>query len=146
MVLTPPTRVLVTCITHKARRLAATGLASKRAKGVEPSTFTLASSPNPKSNPRTPKNLVTAAKPSTARRTRYGVPGNTKDVTDHVRAKVVGDALPPRKTLPDPAFGQPKTLVLEGTYGGREFVLTCRRSSRRAASTSARRRRPSRNE
>jgi hypothetical protein len=55
---------------------------------------------------------------------RYGIPGEMKDVTELVRSKVIGDALPsPTKGLPDPAFGKMKTFVLEGTYGGREFVL-----------------------
>jgi hypothetical protein len=75
------------------------------------------------------KSLAAAARPVASRglvitAARYGVPGNMKDVTDLARAHIVADALPPLKTLPDPAFGQAKTFVLEGTFGGREFVLT----------------------
>jgi hypothetical protein len=47
------------------------------------------------------------------------------DVTDAVR-NAAADGLFQRKEVswPDPDFGRRKTLVIHGTYGGKEFVLT----------------------
>jgi len=40
-----------------------------------------------------------------------------------VRNRISNDTLT-LDGLPDPAFGKSKTTIVEGTYGGREFVLS----------------------
>jgi len=56
-------------------------------------------------------------------RAKYGITNQWADVTEHVRKKNSGDAIANLTNFPDPAFGVPKIVVIEGLYAGREFVL-----------------------
>lgn len=55
---------------------------------------------------------------------RFGVDDKWADVTTFVRDRVADGVLRPLGGVPDPAFGRHKTIMILGTYGGREFVLS----------------------
>jgi hypothetical protein len=57
------------------------------------------------------------------RRVMHGIGEQWADVTDVVRNRISNEALS-LDDLPDPAVGRSKTTVVEGSYGGREFVLS----------------------
>ncbi|MDB5293560.1 MAG: hypothetical protein JWL69_4801 [Phycisphaerales bacterium] len=54
---------------------------------------------------------------------RWGSGAKWEDVTKLAQSKVENGALKPMGALPDPVFGQQKTLVMEGLYGGRPFMI-----------------------
>jgi hypothetical protein len=57
------------------------------------------------------------------RKASHGIGDKWADVTDAVRNKISNELLN-LDGLPDPAPGESKTIVVEGLYGGREFVLS----------------------
>src|SRR4051812_32303643 len=57
------------------------------------------------------------------RKARHGVGEEWADVTDVLRNRISNEALT-LDGLPDPAPGKSKTTIVEGFYGGREFVLS----------------------
>jgi hypothetical protein len=57
-------------------------------------------------------------------RARWGVGDKWVDITELVRKKNSGEVLARISDVPDPAWGKSKTCVIEGMYGGREFVLS----------------------
>jgi hypothetical protein len=64
--------------------------------------------------------------PVVVRSASYGAGDKWADVTKTVRSHVRGPGLANfYEGLPDPAYGVHKSLVIEGTYGGKDFVLTC---------------------
>jgi hypothetical protein len=63
-----------------------------------------------------PKLVITKA--------RFGVRDKMWDITEVTQAKVKDDVFAnPYEGVNDPAFGQVKTMVIEGTYGGLPFTL-----------------------
>jgi len=58
------------------------------------------------------------------RRAKFGIDDKWADVTDIIRHRLLNNAIVGMGDLPDPAFGKNKTLVLEGMYGGKDFVLS----------------------
>jgi hypothetical protein len=54
---------------------------------------------------------------------QYGIGDKWADVTQQVRNGQKNDAVNRLQSLPDPAFGRHKTLIVQGVYGGKEFVL-----------------------
>ena len=74
---------------------------------------------------KSPARLARADGPLTVRSARYGAGDKWADVTQNVRSHVHGGGLVNfYEGLPDPAFGVHKSLVVEGAYGGKDFVLT----------------------
>jgi hypothetical protein len=60
------------------------------------------------------------------RSAQYGAGDRWADVTKNVRSHLRGGGMTNfYEGFPDPAHGVEKNLVIEGTYGGKEFVLTC---------------------
>jgi len=57
-------------------------------------------------------------------RAQYGGGDKWADVTDLFRNRQRNDALNNIPDLPDPARGKHKILVVEGNYGGKDFVLS----------------------
>src|SRR6267143_96335 len=57
------------------------------------------------------------------RKARHGVGEEWADVTDVLRNRISSDSLT-LDALPDPAPGKSKSTIVEGFYGGREFVLS----------------------
>jgi len=55
---------------------------------------------------------------------QYGLGDKWADVTDLVRSRHRNDAVNQVPNMPDPAFGKHKTIIIQGTYGGKEFVLS----------------------
>ena len=54
---------------------------------------------------------------------QFGIGDRWADVTEHVRNGVRNNAIDTVANLPDPAFGRHKTMIIQGFYGGKEFVL-----------------------
>jgi len=57
-------------------------------------------------------------------RAQYGINGKWADATELVRSRQKNDAVNHVPGLPDPIWGKSKTLIVEGTYGGKDFVLS----------------------
>jgi hypothetical protein len=57
------------------------------------------------------------------RKAMHGIGEQWVDVTDLLRNRISNEVLN-LDDLPDPAVGRSKTTVVEGFYGGREFVLS----------------------
>ena len=55
---------------------------------------------------------------------QYGLGDKWADVTELVRSRQKGDAVNNVPNLPDPAWGKQKTLIVQGIFGGKEFVLS----------------------
>jgi hypothetical protein len=59
----------------------------------------------------------------TITKVQWGSETKWVDVTKLAQANVQNGALRPMGPLPDPASGKDKTLVMEGIYGGRPFMI-----------------------
>jgi hypothetical protein len=57
------------------------------------------------------------------RKAMHGIGEQWADVTDAVRNNIAHEAVT-LDGLPDPAPGKSKTTIVEGSYGGREFVIS----------------------
>ena len=55
---------------------------------------------------------------------QYGLGDKWADVTEMVRSHQKNDAVNQIPSMPDKAFGKQKTLIIQGMYGGKEFVLS----------------------
>jgi len=55
---------------------------------------------------------------------QYGLGDKWADVTELVRSRQRNDAVNQVPNLPDPAWGKQKTIIIQGMYGGKEFVLS----------------------
>ena len=55
---------------------------------------------------------------------QFGIGERWADVTDHLRNGIRNNALDTVANLPDPAYGKYKTMIIHGTYGGKEFLLS----------------------
>ncbi|MCY2954413.1 MAG: hypothetical protein NTU53_20980 [Planctomycetota bacterium] len=57
-------------------------------------------------------------------RATYGLDNKWMDVTPIIRSQVADDTMSSLGRLPEPAFGRNKTIFIQGTYAGREFLLS----------------------
>jgi hypothetical protein len=55
---------------------------------------------------------------------QFGISDRWADVTEQVRSGVRNNAIDTVAKLPDPAYGVRKTMIIQGSYGGKEFVLS----------------------
>jgi len=55
---------------------------------------------------------------------QYGLGDKWADITELVRSRQSRDAVNNVPNLPDPAWGKHKTMIIQGIYGGKEFVLS----------------------
>jgi len=57
-------------------------------------------------------------------RAQSGFGDKWADVTALVRSRQKNDAVNNVPNLPDPAWGKQKTMIVEGIYGGKQFILS----------------------
>ena len=57
-------------------------------------------------------------------RAQSGCGDKWADVTALVRSRQKNDAVNNVPNLPDPAWGKQKTMIVEGIYGGKQFILS----------------------
>ncbi len=58
------------------------------------------------------------------RRATFGNAGHTIDITKALQGQIVNGRLTGTQGIPDPAFGEQKTTVIEGTLGTQDFILS----------------------